>query len=1206
MKLSSIKLPKFSKVEKFLERNFAQILLILLLTLICILSLKIGKNILSNDNYSPELNPTLSVSRYLQSPAWRGYRVLGFASESEQADIFRSAVYSVFDLFFPSWLTGQLFYFFSMIVGSISMACLTKKFILKSKLSRYANWGYLFSGITYFTTLWTMWLFYQNMAPYIVNFGFLPLLLISIYGYSQENTWKNVLILFFTSILFTATSVIATLFVVDLVFILLFTIFVNFTSKYRRKREVKNILIILGVFLVTQLFWILPFVHYTLTTSSDIVDSYTNRSITSSVIDLETNSQTLINSARMYNRTLFDQDGNSYLFPMAELFQTYDFYKVIGLIPALLALVALVFSIFIKNYKLLFWVVIGIGSLFLIKVLNPPWGNIFLWLQENIPLFKQVFRWPFSKLGQIYLICISILSTFGAIYLIKFFSSFVSKKFLKRLTIIVFFVSLSILPLIYSEYMFKGDIFAKRALVNIPSQYYELKDYLVGNDQTGRIYYAPPSNNNYFREYEWGFWGSQFISYIIPNPVMDMSSAVGSKVGEDALLKISNIVRAQSKDEFLSLMHKYDVEYVLFDRSIEAEGYAFDIDEEKVLSLFSNYELLWSSGELSLYKVPDYESRVFTESLSSIESENIFVKDVPRYPTLSPLDMEIQNLRLEGNEIVGEFEYQGYSTYMYSNLSQSTLGSLPIKVVYSNQNLYTYPSYPYIEGEVSVKPYRMYSGDFEYYVVGSSVFKKNTVAEGISIQSNYGSNPSIYGISDSDFVSIDMRPLLSQTKGSDCSGGDVVESTFVTPQEVSSGFSLKGTTDSPCVYTGIPIDTRDRNILRIAINWETDLENYVGYCIYSNTQKKCLNEEKFLSSDTLYGDVDLLLDTIIEKDERVSLILYALNRSRDSTSEAIFRNVLIQYAPLKGSIPISSASEVWEPKDVFLDDGNLYTVHIPVVIGNVGYLYNGDNSVYTMWQPNRSDSESKVFDISIKSGMYQRVENDYINQTANLFLTNSNSKYLVYWKGENVSNIPSSLCLIYDKEEKCWFVDMLASLTDSSYLNILNSGQEEKLLNVIYGSSSYTLTTENILKEFVFMKYPLAWNGLMYIQEKKNEFREYEMGSVFNSANSTYYSIDSGDIPSTQENILISIPQAKSPGWLAVKRNGILLLPLSRDTRVSINGWKQAWDISSENFDSVSVIYWPNLLSYFGYVLILAMGSYLTIKFIAQRRDGKK
>jgi hypothetical protein len=138
------------------------------------------------------------------------------------------------------------------------------------------------------------------------------------------------------------------------------------------------------------------------------------------------------------------------------------------------------------------------------------------------------------------------------------------------------------------------------------------------------------------------------------------------------------------------------------------------------------------------------------------------------------------------------------------------------------------------------------------------------------------------------------------------------------------------------------------------------------------------------------------------------------------------------------------------------------------------------------------------------------------------------------------------------------------------------------------------------------MKYPQSWKNLMYIQQKQEKYSAYEMSNVFKSSQSTYYKVKSEEIPKNEESILVSIPQAKDSGWLAVKRNGILLTVLDKDTRVSINGWKQAWDVSNEGFDSISVIYWPNLLSYFGYAVILLMGTYLTIKFIEEKRNGKK
>jgi len=1205
MKLNKWKLVSVQKIKKFLTTRYPQILLILILILISILSLRINKHIISNDNYSPELNPKLSFSRYLQSPAWRGYRVLGFASESEQSDLFRSGIFIALETFLPSWLIGQFFYLLSILIGSLSIGSLTKKLIKKSKLKEYSNWAYLISGIIYFSTLWTMWLLYQNMAPYISNFAFLPLLLLCIYRYIDKEKVKNAFLLFIVSILFSSTFVIATLFIVDFIFIFLFTVFILLNKTDSFKDFLKRGLSTLGIFLITQLFWILPFIHYTLSASGDIIDSYTNRTITASVIDLETEMQTISNSARLYNRTLFDMKDDAYVFPMAEVFNSYDFYKVLGLLPGFFAVLGLIFGLIKKNYKLLFWVLIALASLFLIKVLNPPFASLFKFMQENIPLFKQVFRWPFSKLGLIYLISISILSTFGIIYFAHFLSSFVNRKFLKRFLTLSFFVLVIVFQLIYSEYLFVGHTFPKRATVSIPQEYSELGDYLKEEDSTGRIYYAPPSNNNYFREYEWGFWGSQFISYIIPNPMMDISLAIGSKVGEDAMLRISNVVRSGDKEEFLSLMHRYDVKYILFDRSIVEQGYSFDTPHKEARKLFASFKSIWESGDLTLYEVPQIERRIFTESLSPISDRDIFVKEVPRFPVLSPIDMELNDLIVKNNEISGKFEYKGYSTYMYSNITKEKLNTLPSTLEYNDDRLTITPSYPYVYGDSSIKPYRSYPGKYDYYKVGSSVFEREILMEGITIEEEFSSKPNVNGLKEEDFEKIDMIPLLLESEGKDCSGGEVVVSTYVTPQKVSSGFLLEGTSDSPCMYVPIPIDLEESNAIRVGINWENDANNYPGYCIYSEKRGKCLNSEKFLSSNSLYGDADILLNTVIKKGENISLILYTLNTSGDFTSSSIFREVSIYYAPLKKQLEATSSSDTWVFKDIFLNDRESYEVRIPIVVGQQGYLYDSSTSEYTIWQPNSGDSETEIFEVLSMDGMYQKVQDDYINQTANLFKTDPVSKYLVYWRGENISNIPSSLCLIYNQEEKCWYQDMLGSMTTSSYLNVLNSDFDSKLLNVIFSSTSHKLITENALEEFVFMKYPSDWESLQYTQQKKETYEEIEMESMFAFSNSTYYRIEKEEIEQESGNILASIPQAKSSGWVAFARDGILVKVLGKDRGVYINDWKQAWDVSNLDFDCITVIYWPNLLSYAGYFLIIGMFGYFSIKLF-KKKNGKR
>ena len=1190
------------KIRDTLKNRYPEIILVLLVFTISILSIGWGKNLISNDNYSPELNPTLSISRYIESPAWRSYRVLGFASESEQADVFRSVIFGVLKPILPDWILGQMFYLVCLFVGSFFIGKLVSTFIKESKLKKYTNLAFLFSSITYLTTLWTMWLFYQSMSPYISNFGFLPLLLWSIYLFVKKDNLKNALFLFLSSIIYSSTNVIATLFVVNFIFISSFVIFLVLNQKVNLKEKLFRILKTIGLFLLTQLFWILPFIHYTATSSGDIINSFTNRTITSSVIDLESDMQTTINSARFYNRTLFEVDNDEYFFPMAEEFQVYDFYKVLGLVPAFFGLLGLIFGIVKKNYKLIFWGVFAIGSWFLIKVTNPPLGEVFVWMQNNIPLFKQVFRWPFSKLGEILLISIVLLSTFGIIYFHSFLGSFFSKRIIKKILIFTTIPLVLLFSLAYAEYMFRGDLFPKRALVEIPNEYFEFGEYLKENELDGRIYYAPPANNNYFREYEWGFWGSQFISYIVPNPIMDMSSAIGSDVSENALLEINNVVRNGNTERFKKLLDQYDVEYVLYDESIVSKGFSFDIDKGKVLSILSGYEKIWESGSLKLFLAPLNNEKIYTEAISDVLNKDIFVKDFPRYPLLSPSGMNIGNLEINGNEILGQFKYEGYSTYVKSNWKEEDIKSLPTAIKLTKDVLELTPSYPYIYGEKNTKPYKQYNGRYDYYVVGNTLFTSNQLEESTSISQTY-SSVGVFGIQESDFKAVDFKANLIDKKGNDCSGGIVTESTSVIAQELSSGFNLKGSSELPCVFSKISLPVDTDYVLKIALNWETKEKNFPGFCIYSEDRKECLNKEKFLYSDNPYGDIEVTLDRVIRKNEHMSLILYTVDTNKEFSSESTFREVTIKYANLHNQLSINKESSNWRNEDVFLEDGTLYSIHIPLLFGDTSYIYNSWNNENFLWQPNRPDTGESIFEVSVRNGQYQRVQNDYINQTVNLLTTTPGKQYLMYWNGENISNIPADVCLIYDKEEKCWIQDMLYSNERKSEIKYFEGDSSIKHLNLIFGSTSYKLLTENKLSEFAIMEYPDIWKSFIYSQEVQRDYKEIEMERVFKSVNSTFYKVKLDDLENRYN--LVSIPQAKSSGWIAIGRDGLLFNVLDAKTRASIDGWKQAWDISNSTYDAISVIYWPNLLGYLGYAIILLEGAYLVSKLIEKKYERK-
>jgi len=1139
-------------MKKFLKNNWGRIILSILLISICILSFSKGKYLLGNDNYSPELNPSLTIQRSIESPAWRSYRVLGFGSESEQSDIFRAMFFWVGEKVLPKDSLGQIFGLLCLFVGSWfigELGLLLNKDFFKKKYSQLA---FLLAAIIYITTLWTPWVYSFHMGPFISQFGFLPLLLFSIYSYLRKPNLKKLFLFFISSLLFSSSCVIATIFFVDIVLIVFFTIYFSFVFNKKWKKTLRSIGIVMGVFIITQLFWLLPFINYTVSNTEGIFNSYINRSITANTIDLEREMLTAKNSARLYTRvlnTVADNEGTR-LFSLSDNYTNYDFYKVFSYLPVFFSFVGLIFLIVKKKWKLIIFWILAFGSWFLIKNGNFPLGGIYIWLQENIAIFRQVFRWVSSKLGNVYLFSITFASVFGIIFFLDFLTSFFKKKKI-RLSIFVIFISLLLgLQFFYSEFLFTNNLFPERSLIeNIPKEYFELGEYIKEEkSEDKRIYYVPPSNNGYFREYDWGFVGSVFLNYVIPNPLMDLSLAIGSEVGEKAVYELEDAYLSGDIESLKAYLKKYDVKYVLVDRSLTDTVYGYDIDWDLCDFLISTFKLEWESEDLELYTYED----------SALEE-------------LTLSNFQIENPKKINNYIAGTFEDLSYNE---GNIVQGTLPSFLKKV---KNNIRIYPAIPDLEGEEISLKYKEFSNtDANYLVVNGFVLENEDVEEGIGISSSFGEIKKIYPLYDDNFEKKDLTYGYRNSIAGDCSIGEFIESVSSKSEELASGFKLSGTDGLPCVSQGFTVD--EESVVKVSLDWETDGESLAGICIYSYEEEKCINNEKYLYTSDLIGSIEFTLERTIKPEENIEIFLYAVD-PKDEESEIIYRNITVSSAPVSSNQTISNSGYfTYSPE----------RSGIPVIKG-LSYEFSPSEFI---WQS--SSEDTAIYEISNEGGMYQEVSDGTLSQFNRILKTNPLEKYIWYVHGENVENIPSTLCLYYLNDDKCWEPEILFDNEETYFLKTFTASPHSNILEMSYMSSSFSEETVNILKEVVVQKIPDGWFEL--IKGEKDTDKVVEAQALYNSPHSTWYITDI-----TNEDIL-TIPQAEDNSWIAFGKGNKIweLIPSKR--KLTINDWKQGWDISDLNYDTILVIYWPNLLGYLGYVLILAEGIFLTVKLFKKKK----
>jgi hypothetical protein len=649
-------------------------------------------------------------------------------------------------------------------------------------------------------------------------------------------------------------------------------------------------------------------------------------------------------------------------------------------------------------------------------------------------------------------------------------------------------------------------------------------------------------------------------------------------------------------------MNKYDVQYILVDHSLVADGFTYDIDWDLSETLWNDYELIWHEDFLSLYSVPLEESSALVESLG-LEDINYFTREYSKTPTLDLLDLELENLSVDGNIIKGNFVYNGDTLILNSTLKNEDISQLPSKYLLTEVGIVKTPVFPTFDVDESVLPSKTYNINehYDYYSLNNFVLTRESLLNYVFLESSFDKNDSIYGIEESSFVKHSLTEELLTSEGGDCSNNASQYIVNLEEQGNSLGLSLSSESNLPCIYGAIDLEEEMNYVAKVHLNWESEENIFAGYCLFSEEDKRCLNTEAFLYTSDPYGSFDLLIPEVLYGNSQYSLILYALNLDDSKDSEIVFRDVAIELAPLSKAIQLTEINDSFENNSIILETGVTYEVQIPVLISETSYSYVESEKENLIWQPNVLDSSTADSTIKWQNGLWQEVTEGFVNQSNTLFSTAPNQEYLLYFEGENFSNIRANICLTYLGDEECWYQDMFLDEGDSSFLTYFESNSEyTNTLNAIFNSVSYSSESQNVLKNLVVMEIPSSWQDLRFENINAQEYVEIEMSSV-GSAFSTVYGISKNDI--LKINTIVTIPQSESYGWIAFSiGNGFSIV----DTDVLVNGWKQGWDITNLDFDNIYVFYYPNLLSYFGYLVIVVTVVILIIKLVKEKKYGRK
>ncbi|MBP9798005.1 DUF3367 domain-containing protein, partial [Candidatus Woesebacteria bacterium] len=547
----------------FSSKKHVYIFFTILLGVIVLTNAKWGYGLLGNDNFSPELNPKITLQRSLQNPGWRTYRALGVPSDSEQADTIRALMFYLLSLAkVPYWAMSQLYFFGTLVIALVSAGKVAEIVLVSKKDDeKEASHAFLFGGLFYFSSLLTVWIYYFPVHLFVAAYAFLPLVFWRLLVFSQNITAKNALYLSISAVFLGISGLTATMFLVCFATL----VFLATLSFVDDRFSFKKILIGLGLILAINAYWLVPFALYVQSNTHALQDSLINRKITTLQVQNEQKYTVLPRTLRYGFSWMDDQlSTGAYAFT-ARSWYMHPTVTILAYLPIACAIFGIFFAIKRRKKHAVVFSTLALLGVLLIKGSNAPVGFIYSYLQDASSIFNQVFRWRSSKFWPLLAMSVPLLATYGALHLTK-----------KRPFITILLVAALC---VYMAPMLTGSMIRSSMYAKVPSSYFALADHLQKTNPTARIYVAPEANTLYFRNYSWGFFGSVMLNYILPNPTFEKALVIGSSESEKAFNEIKNAYYSADPDVFNKALDRYNVAYVLEDRSVSTgeSGYAYDL-----------------------------------------------------------------------------------------------------------------------------------------------------------------------------------------------------------------------------------------------------------------------------------------------------------------------------------------------------------------------------------------------------------------------------------------------------------------------------------------------------------------------------------------------------------------------------------------------------------------------------------------------------
>jgi len=543
------------------------------------------------DNLHPEFNIAESLKRAVFG-VWQEHQGLGHVGGHGYAAVLpHTIMIAILGIFFSLNLVRVIFTLLTLLAGALGCYFLIR-LLLRSKNLPIQLVVALLGAVFYMVNFATIQQFYIQLEAFIIHFAVLPWLLYLTLSMLHSWTKKKVVLFAFISFIGSTQGFIPPLFVIY--FISLSSLLFFYLLSNRTIQSFQKALIIGLITFCVNSYWLLPALQYTLTGSSAFLNSTNNRLSTQGWVDTNDSYGTIDNLSilRGFPSQSIDSEtisGTKYIFQ--PWLNHLNSPLVGGIGMGIFLIICLGVIVFIKNQKPRYHIAFVILIFFMFSLLAtqvPILSSVSKFIQQ-LPLFKQAFRAGFTKVSIALALYYAVFFAYGACFFIELLHK-MFRRFDK--VNVVSFVGGGLLlcfVLYFSFPIFQGHLFYKKASIAIPPAYFELFSFFDGQQNTDRIALLPQGTHWGWDTYKWGYTGSGFMWFGLPQPILERAFDVWSSVSENYYWELTQVLFSSNVVQLDNIIDKYQIKWVIIDESfIPFYGTKYPISADKTIALITS------------------------------------------------------------------------------------------------------------------------------------------------------------------------------------------------------------------------------------------------------------------------------------------------------------------------------------------------------------------------------------------------------------------------------------------------------------------------------------------------------------------------------------------------------------------------------------------------------------------------------------------